>query len=345
MIENKSALKLIVRFIIFALITSSIIASVILINIFGPTENLYSDDSWSDLTSITPPGYELAKHNVILDHHSHTLHSDGRLTVRQNVEWHIAMGFNTIIITDHNTVSHVADIKAITDEYLARDVIIIPGMEWTTNRVHLNFVGLSDWDLPIPNNPTDEQIREAIAEAHRQGAVVVLNHIPWSIHQAKMKNHPTRQQALEWGIDFIEIVNDDSQPPYAYDQESDEFCDVHFGRMGKITGTDMHLPDGLANGGVSAWTLIDAPVFTEEAIMDELRARRTEIIRVPIPFKDQGLYEKNSAYYPLKPLIDIGQIFINLWNEGFNPVHVSFYIFYGLLIFIILELYRFYKLK
>ena len=345
MVSKQSILKFTARFTIFVLITGTVIASAVLTNLYGPTEKLYTDDAWDDVNPVTPPGNDPFKHNVILDQHSHTTYSDGRLSVKQNIEWHVSMGFNAIVITDHNTLSHEADLEALKNEYRTEGVIIILGMEWTTDRVHLNFLGLSTWDLPIPDNPTDAQIKQAITEAHDQGAVVTINHYPWSLNQARMEDHPTRQEALDWGIDFIEIVNDDSSPSNAYDSISDEFCDDHAGQIGKITGTDMHRPNDLANGGVSGWTLIDADKFTEEAIMEELRAHRTEIIRSSTPYQDRGEYPNNPAYPPVKPLGDFGHLFIDLWNDGFTVIEVGSYVAYTLGIFAIFEFYRFAKPK
>ncbi len=54
----------------------------------------YSDNDWKDVNPHIPPGYDNTKFNVVFDHHSHTNYRDGALTIKQNVEWHIAMGFN-----------------------------------------------------------------------------------------------------------------------------------------------------------------------------------------------------------------------------------------------------------
>lgn len=344
MVNKNSILKFTARFVIFVLLTATVIASAVLLNLYGPSEKLYSDDTWSEVNPITPPGYDSSKYNVILDQHSHTIHSDGRLTVKQNIEWHIAMGYNTIVITDHNTLSHKADIGSLKEEYKQKGIIVILGMEWTTDRVHMNFLGLSSWDLPIPDVPTDAQIKEAITEAHNQGAVVTINHYPWSLNEAHMENHPTRQEALEWGIDYIEIINDDSSPDNVYDAESDSFCDQHSG-IAKITGTDMHRPNDIGGGGVRGWTLINAAEFTEEAIMTELRAQRTEIIISSVPYEDQGTYADNPMYYPFKPFSDFGSLFIDLYYNGLKLIEVGAYVGYALGIFAIFEVYRFAKPK
>jgi len=106
-----------------------------------------------------------------------------------------------------------------------------------------------------------------------------------------MKAHPSRESLLDWGIDFIEIINDDSKPENVYDQESYEFCIKHKNEIGMISGTDMHTPDGLASGGVHGWTLMNLKKLTEESLMEELRKKCTEIIYSKNPCLDPGLHK------------------------------------------------------
>ncbi|MFW9879279.1 MAG: PHP domain-containing protein [Candidatus Thorarchaeota archaeon] len=72
---------------------------------------VYSDNDWENVTPHIPPGYDKTKHSVVFDQHSHTIFSDGALTIKQNVEWHIAMGYNALAITDHNNMSHLREIN------------------------------------------------------------------------------------------------------------------------------------------------------------------------------------------------------------------------------------------
>ncbi|MBY9011652.1 MAG: CehA/McbA family metallohydrolase [Candidatus Lokiarchaeota archaeon] len=256
-----------------------------------PQPSAYSDDDWKNVKPHILPEYDKRAYNLIYDHHSHTYYSDGKLTIKQNIEWHIAMGFNALTITDHNNMRHLEKIDKIKREYLEKGILIASGVEWTTIRLHLNFLGVSKWDTRVPYKPKDEKIIDAINKVHDQGGVVVLNHIPWSLYEAKYKNHPTRETLLEWGIDYIEIVNDDSQPKNAYDQESYDFCTKHKGEIGMLTGTDMHRPDKLLSGGVHGWTLLNIKELTEEALLEELRKKKTEILYSEEPYLDPGIHK------------------------------------------------------
>ena len=247
---------------------------------------MYTDNHWKGITPHIPPGYDNTKHNVVFDHHSHTIYSDGKLTIRQNVEWHIAMGFNAIAITDHNNMRYLEKVEEIKQHYAKKGVIMLSGFEWTTIRLHLNFLGISKWDERVPYKPKDDKIIDVINKVHDQDGVVVCNHIPWSIKEANYKNHPSRESLLEWGIDFIEIINDDSLPENVFDQDSYDFCIKHQGELGMLTGTDMHDPHLLASGGVHGWTLLNVKEMTEEALLEELRKKKTEILYSEIPYID-----------------------------------------------------------
>ena len=119
---------------------------------------IYSDNDWKDIIPYIPPGYNKTKFNVVFDHHSHTNISDGALTIKQNVEWHIAMGFNAITVTDHNNMHHLKEIDIIREEYAERGFLILSGIEWTTNKIHLNLLGLTDWKSKISYRTTEETI-------------------------------------------------------------------------------------------------------------------------------------------------------------------------------------------
>ena len=252
----------------------------------------YTDNDWNNVKPHVPPGYDKSSHNLVFDHHSHTNYSDGALSIRQNIEWHIAMGFNAIAITDHNNMKHLEEIEQVKNEYAKKGILVVSGIEWTTIRLHLNFLGVPKWEERVSYKPKDEKIIDAINKVHDQNGIVICNHIPWSLYEAHYKNHPTRESLLEWGVDYIEIVNDDSQPENVFDQESYDFCLKHKGEIGMITGTDMHKPDGLLSGGVHGWTLLNIKELTEEALLEELRAKNTKIVYSKEPYLDPGIHKK-----------------------------------------------------
>jgi hypothetical protein len=303
--------KILKNFGVFMLVVFIVMVPSILLSVFGPREYRYDDNSFDVDNSYVVP--EAENYSIIFDQHSHTKYSDGILTVKQNVLWHITHGFNAMVLTDHNTLKNSEDLHQMALEY-AGEFIIIQGMEWTTNRLHMNFLGISEWNLKIPVNPSDNEIRDAIDEAHSQGAVVTINHIPWST--PRMPNHPTRQQLLDWGVDYIEIVNE-----WTYDYDSVPWCNDTEG-FGEITGTDMHTPMD-----VVAWTLMNTAEFTADAVMDELRARNTTIIYNATGSRDYSLGYNNVWYDILSPFIQFGEMF-----ERFYANRVAIPLFFTYLI-------------
>lgn len=126
------------------------------------------------------------------DLHSHTVHSDGSYALNEAVSIMEALGCDFLATTDHNTASqNFAHPKE-------SPVVLIPGLELTTNDGHANLLGAVD---PLTDFRVRrlEDVRARFAEAKDKGAVVVLNHphcgdCPW-----------------EWGFevdhDWVEVWN------------------------------------------------------------------------------------------------------------------------------------------
>ena len=65
------------------------------------------------------------------DLHTHTVHSDGAMTVSELARFAVGQGLDFIAITDHNTISHHAELPAAA---AAHQIILVPGQEVTTDR-------------------------------------------------------------------------------------------------------------------------------------------------------------------------------------------------------------------
>ena len=76
-----------------------------------------------------------------IDLHLHSVHSDGSLTPAELITRAESLGLTTVALTDHNTVSGLAD---FTKEAEARGITAIPGIEMSTETggVELHLVGL-----------------------------------------------------------------------------------------------------------------------------------------------------------------------------------------------------------
>ena len=104
------------------------------------------------------------------DLQSHTHHSDAQGSVAELLAAAHDRGLRFLAVTDHNTVSHHADLRHHQDG----PVLPIPGMEITTYRGHANVWGASGWvDFRIAS---DADVPRMVRRAHNLGGLVSVNH-------------------------------------------------------------------------------------------------------------------------------------------------------------------------
>jgi hypothetical protein len=274
---------------------------------YGPDQYAYRDGDW-DGYRFVPEHEPTTGVAVLFDQHSHTSrYHAGALTPEQNLQWHIAMGFNACVVSDKLDWEAARVTRAIAREKYDDQIKVILGIEYGTNRGHFNILlppdaeGYEELIVDYGKYPSDEQIRSLFEVVHSIGGIVVVDHIPYSL--SFMPGHPTRQQLLDWGADYIEVANETG-----FDWDSQEFC-LRTG-MGMIAGTGLHRPE---REPVRGWTLLDVEEFTEEAIFAELLAKRTSLVvnpGAPYPFQHQT----NWRYTLLRPLIQVGDAI-----EDYNP--------------------------
>src|SRR6266550_3735747 len=76
------------------------------------------------------------------DLHTHTVHSDGKLTVPELAVLAAKRGLDFLAVTDHNTISHHAELAAAARRY---GIILLPGQEVTTDGGHAGALGDVGW--------------------------------------------------------------------------------------------------------------------------------------------------------------------------------------------------------
>lgn len=103
------------------------------------------------------------------DLHMHTTYSDGAFHVEEVMNNVKKIGLDFISMTDHNSFAQ-------NTAYIPReDLVIIPGVEYSTRNGDSNIWGLSHWQGEL-NHSSEGDIESTIGVAKELGAVVSMNH-------------------------------------------------------------------------------------------------------------------------------------------------------------------------
>lgn len=125
------------------------------------------------------------------DLHSHTVHSDGVLTVPELARFAASRGLEFLAVTDHNTVSHHRELAAAA---AAHQIVLVPGQEVTTERGHANAFGDVPWvDFREPPDAW-------LAATEEAGGLLSVNHpyggqVSWT---APMERRPPLIEVWHW---------------------------------------------------------------------------------------------------------------------------------------------------
>lgn len=110
-----------------------------------------------------PPGHRW----LAGDLHAHTDHSDGTLSVYELACVAAASGLDFLAVTDHNTVSHHAELAAAS---ALAGIVLVPGQEVTTDLGHAGALGDVGWiDFRLPPDEWAKAVRD-------RGGVLSVNH-------------------------------------------------------------------------------------------------------------------------------------------------------------------------
>ncbi|ODV91143.1 hypothetical protein CANCADRAFT_15987, partial [Tortispora caseinolytica NRRL Y-17796] len=221
------------------------------------------------------------QYNLLFDSHVHTTVSDGSLSPEQALNWAMAYGFQAIAITDHNDISGGLLAEEISINK-SLPILVIPGMEFTCCRIHMNLIGINETIAPSSSWPSDEELQDVIRRTHELGGFVVVNHRAWSLtteygyQQPRIRTHPPLEALYEWGVDAFETVHED-----VLDLKVLRFSKAH--NLPLISASDMHHPTQVPSG----WTLANVPSpISKESIISAFR---------------QHTFNSTIAYWPEGP--------------------------------------------
>ena len=217
-------------------------------------------------------GYKVLK----CDFHTHTVFSDGAVwpTVRIDEAW--GDGLDAIAITDHIEYRPRKDVLMgdLNQSYVlakkrADEIgfLVIKGAEITRNKPigHMNALFVED-----VNRLNIKNAVEAVEEAHKQGAIVMLNHPGWPDNKSTIDTTHVRLMR-ENKIQLIEVFNTSSFYPKAvkWAKELD---------LGMIAASDIHGTIAnryLAVKNYRPMTLVFSKTKSLDGIKEALLTRRT----------------------------------------------------------------------
>jgi predicted metal-dependent phosphoesterase TrpH len=204
---------------------------------------------------IAPKGWRW----IPADFHSHSIHSDGSLSLEELASLGVKQGLELLAITDHNTVSHHPNLPEISNKF---GINLLPGQEVTTASGHANAFGKIDWvDY---RQATDKWL----SDTKERGGLLSINHpVAYPCHW---------DRDIPSGLQFLELWHS------SWDRKSEEPLEwwEKVGRPIPIGGSDFHRHgrDGLP-GQPTTWILCEAESFEikQSDVFDALLGGRVAI--------------------------------------------------------------------
>lgn len=106
------------------------------------------------------------------DLHSHTTESDGTPTIAELIAFAESRELDFLLMSEHNTVSQLS---WYPDAQSRTDVLLLPGIEFTTYAGHANTIGTTEW-LDHRIGVRGATIEGAIEHTHEQGGLFSVSH-------------------------------------------------------------------------------------------------------------------------------------------------------------------------
>ena len=191
------------------------------------------------------------------DLHTHTVHSDGVMTVPELARFAAGRGLDYLAITDHNTISHHRELPAAA---AAHGIVLLPGQEVTTETGHAGALGDTGWiDFREPPDAW-------LTATERAGGLLSVNHpigghVSW---MEPMKRRPPLAEVWHWSW-----LDPHWTTPLAWWLAWDPAAIP-------VGGSDWHRPGSDAPPGAPT-TWVEAESADPDAVLAAIGAGRTAI--------------------------------------------------------------------
>lgn len=215
--------------------------------------------------------------------HCHSLHSDGGLSVAALARRMRGRGLDLLALTDHNTVSGLAEIPAARGE---TGIEILPSMELTTFYGHILALGIEEYVEWRDLGPSDAGT--AIAAIHAGRGLAGVAH-PFRPGSPFCTGCYWEFTGFDWGeADYLEVWSEPDPPNQDANRRAFDLwtslLDAGF-RLSATSGTDYH---GREGGGLEAVTYLGADLVSPAdgrlagAAREALRAGRAVVSLGPM---------------------------------------------------------------
>ncbi len=259
------------------------------------------------------------------DFHMHTTFSDGQVWPNYRVTEAIMDGLDVIAITDH--IEHTPH-----EDYLICDfntgydiakkegdkhgVMVIKGAEITRSMPpgHLNAIFITD-----ANKLETDEVMDAVAEAHNQGAFIFWNHPCWDAQQPDtIKWFDIHTEMYEKGyIHGIEVVNFSDFCPEAWNWAKEKDLTI-------LSNSDTHSTTQMSKFKEHRpITLVFAKEFSQESVREALDDKKTALFYNNCIYGDEILISellRNSLIIKKRHDKENNRIFFDIHNTSSAPV-------------------------
>lgn len=187
--------------------------------------------------------------------HAHTTKSDGVFQIEELVRNYEALGYDFLVITDHNKITPIENINP--------EILVLLGSEISTDKGHIVAVNLKE---PIKPNQPSQEVIDAI---NAQGGIAIIAHPNWGENFCHWQQKDLFSLQNYAGIEIFNgnILRDNGSP-----LASDRW-DMLLSRGHKCwcyAVDDTHNELDIANG----WTMVLVDEINADSIVKALREGR-----------------------------------------------------------------------